>query len=176
MRFPTLAPMFLAMLPAVLVGGERQVETWEGIDCFVTRDVKQTSRPIVALDFIGGELKDADLKKLAGVKKTLKSLSLRYNLTLTDGGLKELACLENLEVLYLPATNFGDAGLKELAPLKNLQQLGLAGTRVTDAGLKELATLENLRYLNLSDTAVTDAAVKKLQDRLPQCKIDSPKR
>jgi hypothetical protein len=176
MRLPTLAPMFLAMLPAVLVGSERQVETWEGIECLVTRDVKQTTRPIVALDFIGGEFKDADLKKLAGVRKTLKSLSLRYNSNLTDGVLKELACLENLEALYLPATSFGDAGLKELVPLKKLQQLSLAGTRVTDAGLKALVTLENLRYLNLSGTSVTDAAVKRLQDALPKCKIDSPKR
>jgi hypothetical protein len=163
------------MLPVVLFGGERYVGKWEGIECLVTRDTKQSGQPIVELDFIGCDLKDADLKKLAGVKKTLKSLNLRYNAKVTDAGLRNLACLENLETLFLPVTSIGDTGLKELTPLKQLRRLSLASTRVTDAGLKELVSLENLQYLDLSGTAVTDAAVQKLQRALPKCEINSPK-
>jgi len=40
---------------------------------------------------------------LAIVKGTLKSLNLRYNAKVTDAGFKELACLENLEILFVPA-------------------------------------------------------------------------
>ncbi len=44
-----------------------------------------------------------------------------------------------------------DAGLKELAGLKSLQLLYLAGTQVTDAGLKELAGLKSLQMLYLAE-------------------------
>jgi internalin A len=71
----------------------------------------------------------------------------------------------------LADTNVTDAGLKELAPLKNLTILYLNETKVTDAGLKELAPLKNLTWLNLRDTQVTDTGLKELQQALPKCKI-----
>ena len=171
MRFLILPAILGAVLPAGLLGGERQVEKWQGIQCFVTRDVKQPGKPITELDFIGCDLKDADLKKLAEVRISLRSLNLRYNLKLTDASLKELACLERLEKLYLPVTSFGDSGLKALAALKNLNALSLMGTRVTDEGLKELAVHAKLRYLDVSMTKVTDAGVQMLQKALPKCEI-----
>src|SRR5262249_34003670 len=134
----------------------------QGIECIVTRDANQSDRPIIELDFIGCDLKDADLKKLASVNKTLKSLNLRYNMKLTDAGMKELAPLANLEVLYLPSTNIADAGLKEVAPLKKLHSLGLDGSRVTDQGIQELVFLPNLRHLSLGATVVTDVGLKQV--------------
>jgi Leucine-rich repeat (LRR) protein len=163
------------MLPVVSLGGERHVEKWKGIECFVTHDTMRFGHPVVELDFIGCNLRDRDLKKLASVKSTLKSLNLRYNSKVTDAGLHALACLKNLETLYLPCTNIGDAGLKELTPLKQLRQLSLADTRVTDAGLKKVAALKNLRYLDLSGTPVTNAAVQELQKALPRCEINRVK-
>ena len=141
---------------------ETQVEKWEGIDCFVTRDKKQPTRPIVGLDFMGCDLKDADLKKLATVKKTLKSLNLRYNFSVTDAGFKELACLENLEMLYFPSTKVGNAGLKVAMPLKNLRELGMGGSRVTEKDLKELAPLKDLTSLDLGWIAVSKTGWKEL--------------
>jgi hypothetical protein len=102
MRMGTLAMALLFFfLPVVCFGGEERVEKWEGIECIVTRDAKHPDRPIVGLDFIGCDLKDADLQKLASVKTTLKDLNLRYNMKVTDAGMKELAQLTNLEALFL---------------------------------------------------------------------------
>jgi RNA polymerase sigma factor (sigma-70 family) len=143
-------------------GAERNIEKWEGIECFVTRDARWPDRPIIGLDFIGCHLKDADLKKLASVKKSLKSVNLRYNTKLTNAGMKELAPLISLEILYLVETNIGDAGLKELAPLKKLSSLGLDGTRVTDQGLKELARFPNLTHLRLGSPTITDRGLKEI--------------
>jgi hypothetical protein len=152
-------------------GGERRLERWEDVDCFVTRDIKQPGRPIIELDFIGSDLRDAELKKLATVKSSLTSLNLRYQDKLTDSGFAELECLDRLETLFLPVTNIGDVGLRALARLRNLQELNLSGTRVTDAGLMELAAMKKLRWLGISQTAVSDSAMKQLQNALPECKI-----
>jgi uncharacterized protein YjbI with pentapeptide repeats len=176
MRLSALALTLLTLLPVVLHGGEHQVEQWEGIECFVTHDAKLPSRPVVELDFIGCDLKDVDLKKLTRVQHTLRSINLRYNGNVTDAGLKELAGLEHLEIVYLPATNIGDAGVQALLSLTRLRELNLAGTRITDAGLKKLAAVKHLHYLDLSFTAVTDAAVQRVHKAVPQCKIINHKR
>lgn len=48
----------------------------------------------------------------------------------------------------------------------------LVVTGVTDAGWKHLKGLTNLQALALSRTQVTDDGVKKLQQALPNCKIE----
>jgi hypothetical protein len=53
-----------------------------------------------------------------------------------------------------------------------LQSLDLSYTRITDAGLEHLRGLTNLALLNLRDTQVTDGGVKKLEEALPNCKIN----
>ena len=65
----------------------------------------------------------------------------------------------------------GNAGLKELAGLQNLTMLFLHGTLVTDAGLKELAGLQNLTTIDLGETCVTNAGLKELDLALPKCKV-----
>jgi len=97
-----------------------------------------------------------------------KALDL-YGTSVTDGDLKDLGEVADLQTLDLGRTKVTDAGLKELAELKQLQSLDLSyNATVTDAGLKELAGLPQLQSLDLSFTALgTDATLKELAD-LPQ--------
>ncbi len=112
------------------------------------------------LSFTGTQVTDEGLKGLAG----LKSLQVLYlaGTQVTDAGLKELAMLKSLQVLDLYKTQVTDAGLKELAALKNLQFLDLNRTQITDVGLKDLAGLNSLQLLYLANNKVTDVGLKEL--------------
>jgi hypothetical protein len=85
-----------------------------------------------------------------------------YVTRVTDGGLKHLDALGNLENLDLGWNDVSDAGLKELAACKELRALLVFRTKVTDAGLKHLAGLGHLQHLSLQWTAVTDRGLKDL--------------
>lgn len=65
-----------------------------------------------------------------------------------------------------------DADLAHLAGFTQLRFLFLVRTRVTDTGLDQLKGFAQLRYLNVQNTNVTDAGVAKLQQALPDCKIE----
>jgi len=91
---------------------------------------------------------------------------------ITDAGLIHLKGLTNLQGLNLSNTKVSDAGLVYLKAMTRLQGLGLWGTKVTDAGLVHLEGLAKLESLGLKNTQVSNAAVKKLQQALPNCKIE----
>jgi hypothetical protein len=95
---------------------------------------------------------------------------------MTDAGLRELAALKRLKVLYLHRTKVTDAGLKELAGFGHLEKLYLGATRVTDAGLKELRGLKRLTMLDLRFTPVTKGGAAELQKALPMLKIHLARR
>ena len=65
-----------------------------------------------------------------------------------------------------------DAGLEHLKGLSNLRSLDLSNTGVTDAGLEHLKGLKSLRSLDLRHTKVSDEGVSRLQEALPDCKIE----
>ena len=72
----------------------------------------------------------------------------------------------------LDDTEATDLDLQGIGELTTLQSLILRQTQVTDAGLLHLGRLKNLRYLNLEHTRVSREGVAKLQQALPNCKID----
>jgi hypothetical protein len=113
---------------------------------------------------------DAGLVHLKGLAK-LNGLDLSHT-PITDTGLVHLKGLTKLNNLYLHLTQITDAGLVHLKGLTKLQSLDFSYTRITDAGLEHLKGLTNLGRLNLRDTQVTAEGVKKLQEALPNCKID----
>ena len=55
---------------------------------------------------------------------------------------------------------------------KPVVEVDLNGTEVTDAGLVHLKGLTQLQTLGLSFTKVIDEGIKKLQEALPNCKIE----
>jgi hypothetical protein len=129
---------------------------------FEKRDLAKLPDPgqPFGLDLGRSDVSDEGLKGLAELK-SLQSLDLGFNLSLTDEGLKELAGLKNLQSLDLGANlSLTNAALKQLAGLKNLHSLNLGITYVSDVGLKELAGLKSLQSLNLSNTQVTAAGLR----------------
>ena len=99
------------------------------------------------------------------------------NASVTDADLKPLKELDvppysAINVLYIGKTQVTDAGLGHLKGLSNLHRLWFYGTQITDAGLEALKGLEHLQELHVEGTKVTEAGVKKLQQALPNCKIE----
>ena len=116
------------------------------------------------------QVTDAGLANLAGLTQ-LRKLGLD-DTKVTGAGLAHLAGLTQLQTLSLGRTEVTDAGLENLQGLTGLQVLSLDDTQITDAGLAHLRGLTALQTLYLHDMKVTDAGVKKLQEALPNSKIE----
>jgi hypothetical protein len=63
---------------------------------------------------------------------------VRKKATLTDKGLKYVACLPTVRHLILESVPITDTGLQRIHGLRNLRMVGLIGTDVTAAGIAEL--------------------------------------
>jgi len=120
------------------------------------------------LDSVG--VTDAELEHLKGLSE-LFFLSLEGG-RVTDNGLRHLAGLTKLETLTLNGTKITDLGLEYISGLPELKYLSLCRTEITDEGLRSIARMTHLRDLRISRTHVTDEGVKKLQQALPNCKIE----
>ena len=113
---------------------------------------------------------NAGLQHLA-ILTDLEDLSLGRT-QVSDAGLEHVQGLTQLRRLNLYATNISDSGLEYLKGLGQLKALYLGKTKVSDACLEPLQGLSQLEELYLNDTQVTDEGVKKLQQALPNCKIE----
>ncbi len=91
----------------------------------------------------------------------------------TDDDLKSLRTLSRLEFLSLEDTGISGAGLKHISGLPQLRSLSLRNACwFTDAGAENLHDMTSLRELNLAFTQVTEPCVKRLQQALPNCRIE----
>ncbi len=113
---------------------------------------------------------DADLAELDGLAH-LHWLSLAGT-KITTAGLGHLRNLAELDWLILARTQIYDAALPTIGQIKRLSYLELSETRITDAGLESLKSLKDLHELDLNDTSVTAEGVRRLQQALPNCKIE----
>src|SRR6266540_2228095 len=91
---------------------------------------------------------------------TLRNLELHMT-GLTDEGLAALAPLP-LEVLWL-GPRITDDGVRELAGLGELEVLWLTRSRITDASIGVLSRLTGLRELNVNYTEITAAGLAELR-------------
>jgi hypothetical protein len=122
------------------------------------------------LDLSYNEITDTGITYLNGLAQ-LQSLSLECT-AVADVGLRHLRGLTNLQKLKLMNTKLTDSGLQHLQSMNQLQHLDLRYNDVTDAGLGYLTMLKDLQLLRLTGTRVTDNGVKRLQQTLPNCKIE----
>ena len=157
---------------------------------------------VVEVNFRGADIDDLALAHLAGLRR-IRSVLLNET-SITDEGLSHLASLNRVKRLNLWRVPISDRGLEHLAGLTRLEWLNLDNTRVTDAGLPSLVRMNRLAFLHLGSTAVSDAGlqhlaslgalkdlkvtrtavtadgVARLEQSLPECKIqlkylDSPR-
>ncbi len=134
------------------------------------------------LDFAAGRgigkanISDEGLKTLSALDlPKLETLTLGYCDKITGDGLLYLPKLKTVKHLNLMASpNVNDDGLKHLVAMSALDRLDLRGcTGVTDKGLEHLEKMKNLKEISLGGCDnVSATAVKKLQDALPECKVE----
>jgi hypothetical protein len=146
-------------------GGDVQCEqTWLG------KLLRDESLVTVTKVFHQTDATDAELAHLEATPQ-LQWLWLNCS-PITDAGVAHLEGLSELRVLRLDCSKVTDAGLVHLEGLSKLRTLGIGGSAVTDAGLAHLKGLSQLQWLWVGESRVTDAGVKKLQQALPNCKIE----
>jgi hypothetical protein len=101
----------------------------------------------------------------------------RFQRGISDEELAQLSEYPHLQVLSLESFHcVTDAGLENIRMLVRLRKVDLRGTQVTDAGLEHLKGLRQLAELDLRDTSVTDEGAKRLQQALPNCRIELGRR
>lgn len=129
---------------------------------------RMTSLQSIAAGYTGTT--DAGLRKAAAMTQ-LEYLGVR-GCPVTDEGLRSIAGLTRLTGLYLGETRITDAGLIHLRGMTRLRDLWLHNTEVTDAGMEHLRSIPSLRKLSLGGTFVTPDGVSRLEEALPDLKID----
>jgi hypothetical protein len=90
---------------------------------------------------------------------------------LTADDLALLKEFHHLRALGLSGTGITDDGLAEIGSLRGLRMLYLNNSQITDAGLVQLEGLTNLEFISLENTRVTDEGVRRLQNALPEVRI-----
>lgn len=166
------------------IGAIKSLESLSLDSCdFQGSDLKKLSTlpKLTTIQFVDSTLDDHAAKGISTIK-TLTVLKLNGN-QISDAGLKALTNLKELQELNLAknredrlkpsAGTITDAGLVSLKGLKQLKALNLSGNQITDGALKTLSTLKTLEALKLANTKMSAEAVAKLQQSLPDCKIET---
>ncbi len=77
----------------------------------------------------------------------------------------------DVKTINFVGTGMTDDGLATVALFENLQRLYLGATEVSDEGLRHLTRLRKLEYLSLHGSNVTSSGMNDIQKDLPNCKI-----
>ncbi len=128
---------------------------------------------LLALDFRGVAVGDADLARLDNVRLTrLSSVDLRETLV-TDEGLRHLLPFELANLNLSDPVRITDAGARHIGQMKWLTYLNLESTGVTDEGLRSLEGLPRLEQLDLKGVkGITPAGVKRFKQANPKCAVE----
>jgi beta-lactamase regulating signal transducer with metallopeptidase domain/5-hydroxyisourate hydrolase-like protein (transthyretin family) len=105
-----------------------------------------------------GQATDEGLKSLASLKD-LRILYIWDAEQIADAGTKNLANLIHLEELHISNGQIGDPSLEVFSRLPRLGRLSLQGNAISDEGLKHLAGMKQLRtlWVGMSRRPITDA-------------------
>ena len=159
--------------------------TDDGLRCFLPGPPASVSRPCVT------DIGDEGLRHLAQIKE-LRYPGLTLNLRgsrVTLAGVAEFLRTfpkpefpDDLKIyvdegtvsydwIWFGGSSVTDADLEPFRTVVSLRQIDLSETQVTDAGLEHLAEMKKLKSIDLRSSNVTEEGVKRLQDRLPECRI-----
>lgn len=109
---------------------------------------------------IVGKVSDGGLRHMSGLSN-LEALDLGNN-QIGGAGLVNLSNLPKLKQLFLHDNPISDEGLSHIGEISSLEMLSLSNSSVTDDGLDHLTTLTGLVHLGLSRTNVTDSGLAHL--------------
>jgi hypothetical protein len=105
--------------------------------------------------------------------KQVRAIAMATDGNVTDQGITHLDGLSQLRTLIIDGnTHVTDAGLGRLAKLPQLEQLDLMSDAITDAGLDNLRGQNHLKKAWILGPRITDAGLKRLEQALPNCRID----
>ncbi len=125
------------------------------------KPVKDAAGEIVELDLTGTWVSDADMAKVAKLRR-LRKLDLSQT-KITDSGLDHLKPLENVTDLSCYYAEFlTEDGIAHLSNWKRLERLNLRGTRITSKVFDSLAKLTSLRSLDIAFTQIEDDGFEQL--------------
>lgn len=105
---------------------------------------------------------DDDLLRLSNACQ-LEELILSGNHRISDEGLKNLAPLVNLKLLFLTDVPIDGSGLKYLTRLPMLETLDIALSKLTNPWLEDVARISSLKFLNVATTEITDEGLEHLR-------------
>jgi len=105
-------------------------------------------RHLKMLSLAGGQITDGGLRRVAALKE-LEGLSLRDARLVSCAGLAELPKLPQLRRLELTNAPICDAAVAELAALQSLEELSVEGSSLSVQSLEVVARMPNLRILSL---------------------------
>lgn len=93
-------------------------------------------------------------------------------------GLAHIKSLMRVHTINLHGQPVTDEAIKEVGKLALLKQLWLYDTNITDLSLESIMKLKDLESLQITGVRhkVTDNGIKKLQEVLPNCKIELSRR
>lgn len=132
---------------------------------------------LTKLEHLGFNLAHIDDRVLASLKDLpqIRGLSFYGCRGITDQSVAHLACLKNLNSLYIEdwfrsrdpnEKRVTDVGLENLKGFAELEHLNLMGHDITDTGLERLKGLTKLKELHVSGNGITDAGLGHLKGLL----------
>lgn len=96
-----------------------------------------------------------------------------YGTSVEGSDLLQLQKFPRLSMLWIGNTNISETDLAGLSELKRLRILEATDLGITDRGLVHFEKCNQLASVDLSRNAVTVEGLRKLQESLPNCKIQS---
>jgi serine/threonine protein kinase len=155
-----------------LPDGQWQLNTVWLSDC---KDIKSgdldklaSCRSLNTLNARGTNIGDTDCQAIGRITN-LESLDLSGSSQITNAGIKGLAPLKKLRLLYFGFLPISDESMDVIAGMTELRTLHLGETQVTDVGFSKLATLVHLEDLG-TPPGVTDQGLSILGN-FPQLKM-----
>lgn len=104
--------------------------------------------------------------QIAAIRSGKTKAIYLYNTSGTDGLLKQLINVPEIEWLKMDLTDVSDEGMKSLTTLPKLKFLVIYGGRpsVSDRGFSYIKTISSLEHLELINTQVTDQSLLSLKE------------
>ncbi len=120
-------------------------------------------KKLKSLTLANAGITDKGIKTLVEAFPTLKELDIASNTLLTDASLKEIAKLQDLELLSINYCNFSEFGMMDISKLAKLKTLDLrANMQVGGTGMGFLAKLPSLKTFKHMSSAIDDMGLEAL--------------